>query len=171
MSHCNPHRLGPPTRRNKNAGRTARVPPLSRSKRPGRLRAEGLTSAMGPGMVCKRRPAEAQAWPFDDAAFDFVGSQLGVMFSPNRKTGYSEAKRVLKPGGRYLFNVWDRIEENVFARDVTAALAEVFPSAPPRFLARTPHGYHDTAVIRSELDKAGFRDVVIETRAELSPAP
>ncbi len=117
------------------------------------------------------RQADAQALPFDDAAFDLVCCQFGVMFFPNRQTGYSEAKRVLKPGGRYLFNVWDRIEENVFARDVTAALAEVFPSDPPRFLARTPHGYHDTAVIRSELDKAGFRDVVIETRAELSRAP
>jgi hypothetical protein len=69
-----------------------------------------------------------------------------------------------------LFNVWDRIEENVFADDVTNALAKIFPNDPPRFLARTPHGYHDTALIRSELEEAGFSRVVIETRAEQSRA-
>jgi ubiquinone/menaquinone biosynthesis C-methylase UbiE len=110
------------------------------------------------------RRADAQALPFDDAAFDLVLCQFGVMFFPDRKSGYREAKRVLKPGGCFLFNVWDRIEENVFANDVTNALAEIFPSDPPRFLARTPHGYHDTTLIRSELDRAGFSSVVTTGR-------
>jgi ubiquinone/menaquinone biosynthesis C-methylase UbiE len=117
------------------------------------------------------RKADAQALPFEDAAFDLVCCQFGVMFFPDRQLGYREAKRVLKPGGSFLFNVWDRIEENVFANDVTNALAEVFLSDPPRFLARTPHGYHDPALIRSELEKAGFSKVMIETRAEQSRAP
>jgi ubiquinone/menaquinone biosynthesis C-methylase UbiE len=116
------------------------------------------------------RKADAQALPFEDAAFDLVCCQFGVMFFPDRQSGYREAKRVLKPGGCFLFNVWDRIEENVFANDVTNALAEVFPDDPPRFLARTPHGYHDTALIRSDLEKAGFSSVAIETRAEVSRA-
>ena len=116
------------------------------------------------------RRADAQALPFGDAAFDLVCCQFGVMFLPDRQLGYREAKRVLKPGGYFLFNVWDRIEENVFANEVTNALAEVFPNDPPRFLARTPHGYHDTALIRVELEKAGFSSVVIETRAEQSRA-
>lgn len=65
----------------------------------------------------------------------------------------------------------DRIEENVFADDVTNALAEFFPDDPPRFMARTPHGYHDTAQIRSDLAKAGFSNVTVETRTEESRAP
>jgi ubiquinone/menaquinone biosynthesis C-methylase UbiE len=116
------------------------------------------------------RQADALALPFEDAAFDLVCCQFGVMFFPDRQSGYREAKRVLKPGGYFLFSVWDRIEENVFANDVTNALAEVFPSDPPRFLARTPHGYHDPALIRSELEKAGFSSVAIETRADQSRA-
>ena len=114
--------------------------------------------------------ADAQALPFKNDAFDVVLCQFGVMFFPDRQSGYREARRVLKPGGRFLFNVWDRIEENVFANDVTNALAEVFPRDPPRFLARTPHGYHDTALIRSELEKAGFSSLVIETKAAQSRA-
>jgi ubiquinone/menaquinone biosynthesis C-methylase UbiE len=117
------------------------------------------------------RKADALALPFEDAAFDLVCCQFGVMFFPDRQSGYREARRVLKPGGHFLFNVWDRIEENVFANDVTSALAEVFPSDPPRFLARTPHGYHDPALIHSELEKAGFSSVAIETRADQSRAP
>ena len=58
-----------------------------------------------------------------------------------------------------------------FANDVTEALAELFPDDPPRFLARTPHGYHDAALIRSELQAAGFSEASIETKAEQSRAP
>ena len=116
------------------------------------------------------RQADALALPFEDATFDLVCCQFGAMFFPNRTSGYREARRVLKPGGHFLFNVWDRIEENVFADDVTKALAKMFPHDPPRFLARTPHGYHDTALIRRELEEAGFSRVVIDTRAEQSRA-
>src|SRR6476469_9655866 len=117
------------------------------------------------------RQADAQALPFEDGVFDVVCCQFGAMFFPDRRAGYREAKRVLKPGGSFLFNVWDRIEENVFANDVTNALAEVFPDDPPRFLARVPHGYHDTRLIRDDLEQAGFSRVEIETRAEQSRAP
>jgi SAM-dependent methyltransferase len=116
------------------------------------------------------RQADALALPFENAAFDLVCCQFGAMFFPDRPSAYREAMRVLKPGGHFLFNVWDRIEENVFADDVTNALAEIFPDDPPLFLARTPHGYHDTALIRSELGNAGFSRVAIETRAEQSRA-
>src|SRR6267142_5609366 len=117
------------------------------------------------------RQADAQALPFEDAAFDLVCCQFGAMFFPDRPSAYREARRVLKPGGCFLFNAWDRIEENVFADDVTNALAEFFPDDPPRFMARTPHGYHDTALIRSDLAKAGFSNVTIETKAGESRAP
>ena len=117
------------------------------------------------------RQADALALPFDDASFEAVCCQFGAMFFPDRAKAYGETKRVLRPGGLFVFNVWDRIEENVFANDVTESLAELFPDDPPRFLARTPHGYHDVVLIRSELQAAGFSEVGIETRAEQSRAP
>ena len=115
--------------------------------------------------------ADALALPFQDAMFDVVCCQFGVMFFPDRVKGYREAKRVLKPDKTFVFNVWDCIEENEFANEVTVALAEMFPDDPPHFLARTPHGYHDERLIRSELALAGFSQITIEKRSEQSRAP
>ncbi|MCY1238693.1 hypothetical protein D9M72_514450 [compost metagenome] len=55
-----------------------------------------------------------------------------------------------------MFNVWDRIEFNAFARAVAAALARLFPESPPDFMARTPHGYHSQAAIEQDLRQGGF---------------
>lgn len=117
------------------------------------------------------RQADALALPFEDASFDVVCCQFGAMFFPSRVAGYAEARRVLRPGGRFVFAVWDRIEDNAFADDVTNAVATLFPNDPPRFLARTPHGYHDVALIRDDLHRAGFTDIHIDTRAKLSRSP
>jgi SAM-dependent methyltransferase len=107
--------------------------------------------------------ADAQALPFDDATFDIVTCQFGMMFLPDRVKGYSEALRVLRPGGRFLFNVWGKISDNHFADVVTDALAALFPKDPPLFMARTPHGYHDIARIRADVSAGGFRDILIDT--------
>lgn len=116
------------------------------------------------------RQADALALPFEDESFDVVACQFGAMFFPDRVQGYKEARRVLKPGGHFLFNVWDRLGDNVFADVVTEALATLFPQDPPRFLARTPHGYHDVEKIRKELTAAGFASISIETLDETSRA-
>src|SRR5689334_12263185 len=50
------------------------------------------------------RQADAMALPFEDGTFDLVCCQFGVMFFPDRVAAYREAKRVLKPGGHFLFN-------------------------------------------------------------------
>ena len=117
------------------------------------------------------RQADALHLPFDEASFDAVVCQFAVMFFPDKVAGYAEARRVLKPNGRFLFNVWDRIEANEFALVATEVAASIFPDDPPEFLARTPHGYHDFALIRDDLGKAGFSQVSITTLEETSSAP
>jgi len=118
----------------------------------------------------KWQQADALALPFGDASFDIVACQFGVMFFPDKIKGYSEARRVLKPGGRFLFNVWDKIEENDFPKVVQQRLRQIFPNEPPQFLSRTPHGYHDLGRIRADLAAAGFSDIAIETVAHRSRA-
>jgi ubiquinone/menaquinone biosynthesis C-methylase UbiE len=109
------------------------------------------------------RQADAQRLPFPDASFDLVACQFGVMFFPDRIGAFSEAKRVLKPGGRFLFNAWDRLESNPVTAAVAAAVAALFPEDPPSFFARVPFGYNDTARIAADLRDAGFIDVAAET--------
>ena len=102
------------------------------------------------------RQADALALPFDDGCFDAVVCQFGVMFFPDRSAGFAEIRRVLRPGGAFVFNVWDRIETNEFARIVTDVAAEVFPGDPPNFMRRIPHGYFDFGEIDRDLLAAGF---------------
>jgi SAM-dependent methyltransferase len=113
-------------------------------------------SGIGTWRPVEWRQADAMQLPFADAAFDAVVCQFGAMFFPDRSKAFAEARRVLAPGGSLIFNVWDRIEDNEFADAVTTALASLFPADPPRFLARTPHGYSDRAMIARDLAVAGF---------------
>jgi SAM-dependent methyltransferase len=93
------------------------------------------------------------------------------MFFPDKGRAFAETRRVLRPGGVFMFSVWDRIEENEFADVVTTALESVFPDDPPRFLARTPHGYHDRDRIERNLAEGGFaKPARIETVAKRSDA-
>ncbi|MBB4351808.1 class I SAM-dependent methyltransferase [Aliirhizobium cellulosilyticum] len=116
------------------------------------------------------RQADAQALPFDDGSFDVAVCQFGVMFFPDKLQGYREVRRVLKPGGSYLFSVWDRVSANAFVTTVSDALAKRFPADPPRFMERTPHGYFDTDAIIDTLHEAGFSEVKVETADKISRA-
>ena len=84
-------------------------------------------SALGTKRAVEWRQADAMQLPFEDGTFDAVVCQFGVMFFPEKSSAYSEARRVLRSGGVFIFNVWDRIEENDFADTVTAALETLFP--------------------------------------------
>jgi SAM-dependent methyltransferase len=115
-----------------------------------------LAASIGTKRRVEWREADAMQLPFEEQSFDAVVCQFGVMFFPDKPRAFSEARRVLKPGGTFLFNVWDRIEENEFADVVTRALESVFPADPPRFMARTPHGYHDVTTVARDLADGGF---------------
>jgi len=128
-------------------------------------------AAVGTSRPVRWREADAMDLPFDDHSFDAVVCQFGVMFFPDKSKAFSEARRVLKPGGVLIFNVWDRITENEFADAVTTGLEPMFPTDPPRFLARTPHGYYDRRVIAQDIASGGFSGTPeIETVAKRSRA-
>jgi SAM-dependent methyltransferase len=50
--------------------------------------------------------ADAQDLPFDNAEFDIVVSNLGICHVPDQPRALSEARRVLRPGGRFAMTVW-----------------------------------------------------------------
>src|SRR5258706_2688269 len=104
--------------------------------------------AIGTRQPVEWRQADAMQLLFPDGSFDAVVCQFGVMFFPDKAKAFAEARRVLRPGGVFLFNVWDQISENEFADVVTTSLESLFPADPPRFLSRTPHGYHHLGTVR-----------------------
>ena len=127
-------------------------------------------AAIGTARPVEWREADAMELPFADGTFDAVVCQFGIMFFPDKAKAFAEARRVLRPGGVLIFSTWDRIEENEFADIVTTAVGSLFPADPPRFLARTPHGYHDRATIERDV-AIGFGSAPrIETVAKRSVA-
>jgi ubiquinone/menaquinone biosynthesis C-methylase UbiE len=107
--------------------------------------------------------------PFDSGSFDTVLCQFGIMFFPDIDLGYREARRVLKPGGRLIFNVWDVLAENGFSRAVHEAALSLDPENPPGFLS-SPYAYSDVAMITQQLEHAGFSDVTAEVLRDESHA-
>lgn len=116
------------------------------------------------------RQADAQALPFDDASFDAVVCQFGMMFLPDKAAGYNEARRVLRPGGRFVLSVWDDLAANDISQVLHETVVGQFVDNAPDFFARTPFGYHDKAAIAGALAQAGFGVVEIETVTLPTPA-
>ena len=71
--------------------------------------------------------------------------------------------RVLKPGEKCIFTVWDHIGVNEFADIVTQTASADFPDDPPRFLIRIPHGYYNVRLTQQELSAAGYSNIPIPT--------
>ncbi len=116
---------------------------------------------------------DATRLPFADGAFDLVLCQFGVMFFPSKLEAFKEARRVLKAGGKFLFNVWDRIEFSPIFQTIADAVAARYPADPPNFPRRTPYGHHDVQAIRDQLSEAGFANIssVVVTLPCCCPSP
>jgi ubiquinone/menaquinone biosynthesis C-methylase UbiE len=115
--------------------------------------------------------ADACKLPFGDRSFDAMACQFGLMFFPDKVESTREARRVLNPGGRYIFSVWDSLEHNPVPRAVHETLAELFPASPPPFLAKSPFGFSDRAEIERVVRAGGFARCVIATVGLTSAAP
>lgn len=104
--------------------------------------------------------ADATDLSYADASFDVIACQFGIMFFPLKAKCIEDIFRVLKPGGNFMFSVWDSYAHNPMMNLVTDTLATLFPEDPPSFLD-VPLGYHNIDEIKNLLELAGFGDIEI----------
>lgn len=112
--------------------------------------------------------ADAQDLPFEDASFDLVLCLFGVMFFPDKARANAEARRVLRPGGRYILVTFNRLDRNPVPRAAGQAVASLFPE-DPRYMERGPFSYTDAALVEEDLRTAGFETIELETVELSSP--
>jgi ubiquinone/menaquinone biosynthesis C-methylase UbiE len=104
------------------------------------------------------KTADATELPFENASFDAVVCQFGLMFFPDKPRAAGEVHRVLKPGGNFLFNVWDAIEHNEMPNLTHKIVSSYFDDNPPDFYD-IPFSYYDRDTLKSLLTSAGFNEV------------
>ena len=112
------------------------------------------------------RAADAQQLPFADESFDLVLCLFGIMFFPDKVRANAEARRVLRPGGRYVLVTFDRLDLNPVPQAAGEAVATLF-AEDPRYMERGPFNYTEAAVVEQDLRSAGFHLVELQT-VELS---
>ncbi|MCB9460865.1 MAG: methyltransferase domain-containing protein [Anaerolineaceae bacterium] len=108
------------------------------------------------------RQGVAEDLPFDDASFDAVVSQFGLMFFEDRGAAIAQMARVLKPGGTLAIAVWDSLEntpgyammvdmlQRLFGKDVGDAL-------------RAPYNLGDAQHLRNLFADAPLTDLTVHT--------
>jgi ubiquinone/menaquinone biosynthesis C-methylase UbiE len=115
--------------------------------------------------------ADALALPFPAGRFDVVVCQFGAMFFPDKDRAFSEARRVLKPGGRFILSVWDDLACNPLSEVAQRAVEALFPEDPASFFRRIPFGWHDRKTITAALTRAGFGEIATEAVSLPTTAP
>lgn len=116
------------------------------------------------------RQADAQSLPFDDASFDTVVCQFGIMFFSDKEKAVAEIGRVLRPGGTLVFTVWDSLEKNLVADISQKTIASFFKTDPPDFLT-VPFGFYEIEPIQILINGAGFSVRDVQTVADTIECP
>jgi ubiquinone/menaquinone biosynthesis C-methylase UbiE len=102
---------------------------------------------------------DAQSLSFGDNSFELVICQFGMMFLPDKKKGFSEIYRVLKPGGKFIFFTWDNtLNIPLFKLLVNDLVIPYFQDEDDsRFFV--PFSLHQPKVLRDWMENAGFKNV------------
>lgn len=129
-----------------------------------------IARARFPALAVQWQQADAQALPFEASSFDAVACAFGVMFFPDKPGACRQVRRVLKPGGLFAFNVWDRIELNPLAAIAREVVNRYFPVNPPTFYD-VPFGFADVDLWRGWLTDAGLELVAVDHVAMTNPSP
>ena len=108
------------------------------------------------------RQGRAEALPFEDASFDAVVSQFGLMFFEDRSRALREMRRVLRPGRSLAVAVWDRLENSPGYAELVLLLERLFGSGSADAL-RAPFVLGDPGALRDLFSPLDVRDLEVRT--------
>lgn len=128
---------------------------------------ERARSKFNPEENIQWKQADATTLPFPDACFNAVVCQFGLMFFPDKQAAVREVYRVLVPGGKFVFNVWDSLERNELSLITHQVITSFYKENPPNFY-QVPFGFYDSDLIRTLLEKCDFSEVQSEVVTKIS---
>ena len=119
-----------------------------------------VAARVGPGIRYDQGLAEAL--PYPDQSFDAVVSQFGLMFFTDRPAALREMSRVLRPGGRLVVAVWDRLDHSpAYAAEV--ALIERFAGPQAADAVRAPFALGPSPHLAALFAEAGLPEASVAT--------
>ncbi len=110
------------------------------------------------------REARAESLPFDDASFDAVVSQFGLMFFDNRAQALREMMRVLRPAGRLAVAVCDGLDRSPGYAALADLLQRLFGSRIADAF-RAPFALGDEVLLQRLCEEAGIGAAAVARHA------
>lgn len=95
--------------------------------------------------------------------YDRIVSRFGVMFFGHPAAAFENLARWLRPGGRFAFAVWGPAADNPWASSVSEAVAAAVDLPSPDPDGPGPFRYGDGETLVGLLERAGFRQLELET--------
>src|SRR5688572_18505144 len=117
-----------------------------------------VAKEMVKGKGIKWMPADAMELPFEDGSFDLVVMQFGIMFFPDKEKGLKEAYRVLKTGGKLIYNTWNKAETNEAIHEGRLIIESYFGDNPPTFY-NVPFSMYDDRELTTITRRAAFKSI------------
>lgn len=126
-------------------------------------RADMLDVARRYTNLVEYQEGRAEQLPFANESFDVVVSQFGLMYFEDQRAAILEMMRVLRPGGRIVVAVFDRLNRSPGYAALAALVHRLFGDRIADAM-RAPYVLGDAEVLHGIFADAGIPNVRITTR-------